>query len=79
MGPSRLLKKNRAQRHFIVRRSRGYMQVNLIVSIYETAANFFSFLFLFLVSLVVFALFTCLFVSFVCLFFSVISQLLVFT
>ena len=40
------------------------MQVNFLVSFYETAANCFSFLFLFLVSLVVSALFTCLFVCF---------------
>ena len=44
------------------------MQVNFIVSFYETAANCFSF-FVCLFSLVVFALFTCLFVSFVCFFF----------
>ena len=53
---------------FIVRRSQGHMQVNFIVSVYETAANCFSFLF-FLFSLVVFALFTCLFVLLVCFFF----------
>ena len=32
---------------FIVRRSQGHMQVNFILSFYETAANCFSFLFLF--------------------------------
>ena len=54
MGPSRLLKKKTKTKTktahkeiFIVRRSQGHMQVNFVLSFYETAANCFSFLFFF--------------------------------
>ena len=69
-------KKTAHKEIFIVRRSQGHMQVNFIVSFYETAANYFSFFRLFVLACCF--CFVYVFVCFICLFFfSTISQLLV--
>ena len=60
-------KKTAHKEIFIVRRSQGHMQVNFIVSFYETAANYFSFFCLFVLACCF--CFVYVFVCFICLFF----------